>query len=150
MVKRLALLKASTVAESFPDKWVLGADTDVILDGRVLGKPASKLDAEQLLETIQGRSHLVWGGFALLNKTLALTHVEVHVSRVTMTTMDRATIRAYVETGEPLDKAGAYAVQGIGAMLVQSIEGSYTNVVGLNLEALMLALLKYNILSLTE
>jgi septum formation protein len=137
MVKRLAEAKARFVAQKHPGAWVLGADTDVVLDGEILGKPQDAQDAEKMLAKIQGREHLVWGGFAILNQARGITHVEAHLSRVQIAPLNERVIRSYVATGEPLDKAGAYAVQGLGAAFISRIEGSYTNVVGLNLEAVL-------------
>jgi len=140
MVKRLARLKAKEVAAREPEAWVIGADTDVVVDGRVLGKPRDGQEAERLLREIQGRAHTVWGAFAVLYLARNIEHVEAHQSVVEMAAMDESLIKAYVLSGEPADKAGAYAVQGLGAGLVCRIVGSYTNVVGLNLAAVLRAL----------
>ena len=146
VVRRLAELKAREVGRNNKSAWIIGADTVVVIDGRILGKPESAGDAERMLGIIQGRRHEVWGGFSLLNSALGAVHVEAHRSLVQMIAMDEAFIRRYVESGEPLDKAGAYAIQGIGASLVSAVEGSYTNVVGLNIAALMTALRRFDLL----
>lgn len=147
VVRRFALDKARAVATSFPDTWVLGADTDVSVDGVILGKPTDAKDAERLLAKIQGRKHEVWGAFALVNAKLKIEHVESGVSLVHISPLDPETISRYVKTGEPMDKAGAYAVQGIGAHFISSIEGSYTNVVGLDLTRVIAAFKQFSIVS---
>lgn len=145
LAKRLALEKASAVAALHLDAWVLGADTDVSLDGKILGKPLDAADARRMLQTIQGRTHQVWGGFAIVNLSRRVEHCEAHCTLVEMESMDEASIEWYVATSEPLDKAGAYGAQGIGAQFIRSINGSYTNVVGLPINAVMRALKKFGI-----
>ena len=128
-VTRLAGAKAAAVAPRFPDRVVIGADTVVVIDGAVLGKPADDAAAVGMLGRLSGHGHDVLTGVALHLGARALGGVEV--TRVTFAALDDARIRWYVETGETGDKAGAYAVQGIGSRFVERIEGSYTNVVGL-------------------
>jgi septum formation protein len=135
MVERLALEKARIVAQQYPDAWVIGADTTVVIDGKILGKPEDEKDAEAMLLTIQGRTQSVLGGLALVNLQKDIVRVESHESLVDIAPMTIDEIRRYVKSGEPMDKAGSYAVQGIGAYIVDKITGSYTNVVGLNLTA---------------
>ncbi len=137
MVERLAFVKASAVAVSYPDSFVLGADTTVCIGGVSLGKPESVEEACQMLRTIQGKTHEVWGGIAVVHHTKKVRECWSHVTRVTMAPMDEETIRDYVASGEPMDKAGSYAIQGLGLRFVSSIEGSYSNVVGLNLTTVM-------------
>ena len=143
MVERLALAKAKVVAELNPGAWVLGADTTVVLAGEIIGKPLDATDAERMLAKLQGRAHLVYTAFSLVKGQI--THTECHKSEVEIVPMSPAEIERYVKTGEPLDKAGAYAAQGIGAHLVAAIRGSYTNVVGLDLSATIRALKKFKI-----
>ncbi len=140
MAKRLALAKAHSIAILHPSAWVIGADTDVYIDDHILGKPSDKPDALRLLQTIQGRTHSVWGAFAVICLDANTSYVEAEETRVTMSPMDSAAIERYVLSGEPMDKAGAYAAQGIGAQFIERVEGSFTNVVGLNICALMRAL----------
>ena len=142
MVRRLSLLKASVGAESNPNTWVLGADTIVVLDGLILGKPADKKEARWMLEKIQGRWHEVWGGFSFVHRSKNINYTESHMSKVKIIPLSSDEIDSYIETGEPMDKAGAYAIQGIGASIVSEVNGSYTNVVGLNLSAVISALRK--------
>jgi septum formation protein len=142
MVERLALVKAEAVAVSHPDAFVIGADTTVEVDGESLGKPESPEDACRMLGMIQGRSHNVWGGIAVLHRGRQISRIWSHVTEVHMRSMTAREIARYVETGEPMDKAGSYAIQGIGLQFVDSVQGSYSNVVGLNIAALMLALVE--------
>lgn len=142
MVLRLARAKANLISQHFKQDWVLGADTTVVLDGQILGKPADKAEAKRMLTCLQARSHLVWGGFCVINKKLGVEHVESHCSEVTMRSLSADFVSKYVESGEPMDKAGSYAIQGIGASIVQSVSGSYSNVVGLNLSACLQVLQK--------
>lgn len=147
LVERLAFEKAQEVARKLQQAWVLGADTVVVLDGQILGKPLDRADAARMLSLIQGRQHQVFGGIALLNSQHNVKEVQSHVSEVEIVKLDPRQIEAYIESGEPLDKAGSYAIQGIGAALVAQVAGSYTNVVGLNLSATMNLLSKYNLVS---
>jgi septum formation protein len=137
MVERLALLKASTVSAMQQSAYVVGADTTVFIDGQSLGKPESDVDAFEMLMRIQGRTHQVWGGIAIVQEQRAISRVWSHVTEVTMRPMSKQEVFAYVATKEPLDKAGSYAIQGIGLQFVDSIHGSYSNVVGLNVAALL-------------
>jgi len=112
---------------------VLVADTSVIVDGRILGKPAGRDEARAMITHLSGRDHDVWTRFAIASGDApdALLHAETVRTRVTFRVLDDDEIAAYADTGEGLDKAGAYAIQGIGAFAVARIEGSYSNVVGL-------------------
>jgi septum formation protein len=128
-VRRLAQAKAGAVASRRPGSTVLGADTVVVLDGRILGKPRDERDAAAMLRTLSGREHLVVTGVALIRNGAA--RVEVAATRVRMSSLTDQDIEWYVESGEPMDKAGAYAIQGLASRFVDSITGSYSNVVGL-------------------
>ncbi len=128
-VLRLAEGKARAVAARFPDHAVLGADTTVVVDGHVLGKPADAADAVAMLRRLQGRAHEVLTGVALV--TGGQAQVVLEATRVWFGPMTDAEIAVYVATGEPMDKAGAYGIQGWAARYVTRIEGSYSNVVGL-------------------
>lgn len=130
---RLARSKAETIARRHPEQWVLGADTTVIVDDQFLGKPADEQEACAMLAQISGRWHTVVTGYCLLNEAQQRNYTGYAESKVFIRPLSEAQIRAYVHTGEPMDKAGAYAIQGIGASLVLKVEGSYTNVVGLPL-----------------
>ena len=122
---------------------VLVADTSVIDDGAILGKPADADEAETMIARLAGRTHEVWTRFAIgrvHGEEIRLAHAETVITRVTFRALTPARIRAYAESGEGLDKAGGYAVQGLGAGIVARIEGSYTNVVGLPACELIVAL----------
>jgi septum formation protein len=128
----VALTKARAVArQQTSPAVVLGADTEVVLDGRYLGKPADIPDALRMLRALRGRTHEVITGVALVEAPGSREETAAVVTRVTMTKATDEDLAAYVATGEPLDKAGAYAVQGLGSRLIDRIDGCYTNVVGL-------------------
>ena len=135
MVERLAEAKARAVAElSEPQVVVLGSDTAVVLDGDILGKPRDPEHALALLRRLTGRIHQVLTGVALVTERGARAHVLSVESRVRMRPASEEELRAYVATGEGLDKAGAYALQGGGRRFVESVEGSESNVIGLPLD----------------
>lgn len=142
MVERLAVIKAAAVAEQHHDAFVIGADTTVCIDGEVLGKPESFDEACSMLRKIQGRTHEVLGGISIINRSQGLEIKWSHSTKVTMAKMSEEVIARYVRSGEPMDKAGSYAIQGLGLQFVDTVEGSYSNVVGLNISALMIELLK--------
>lgn len=120
-------------AKAFPGYAVLGADTIVFLDGRVYGKPKDGEEAKAMLRALAGREHEVATGIAWVHAGEVFTDVET--TRVFFAPLTEEAIDAYVKTGEPLDKAGAYAIQGRAAQFIESIEGSFSNVVGLPLYA---------------
>ncbi|MGF0015463.1 Maf family protein [Mitsuokella jalaludinii] len=128
-----AVRKAKAVAEAFQGDAVLGADTIVFLDGRVYGKPKDGEEAKAMLRALAGREHEVATGIAWVHAGEVFTDVET--TRVFFAPLTEEAIDAYVKTGEPLDKAGAYAIQGRAAQFIESIEGSFSNVVGLPLYA---------------
>jgi septum formation protein len=129
--KRLAEEKAGIVSSLFPDHWVLGADTVVVLGGKIMGKPADSQQAKRFLRLLSGKTHRVITGFCLKNRVLNHSFCRSVSTRVSFKSLSLEEIAWYVQTGEPLDKAGAYAIQGRGAFCVKKIQGSYTNVVGL-------------------
>ena len=130
----LALDKARAVAARNGEGVVLGADTIVVIDGQALGKPAGPDEARAMLRRLRGREHEVITGVAVVDARTGRSEATAVVSRVRMTEYGEAEIEAYVATDEPLDKAGAYAIQGRGGALVAGLEGSFSNVVGLPLE----------------
>ena len=138
-VTRLSRAKADAVVPRADGDVVLAADTTVVLGGRIFEKPTSPAHAVEMLEQLQGQTHEVLTAVAVAQDG-RMEHA-LDRSRVTFRPNDRATLEAYVATGEPLDKAGAYAAQGAGGMFIDSIHGSYTNVVGLPL-ALLYEMLK--------
>jgi septum formation protein len=134
-VQRLARDKAFEVRARLAAEparpWVLAADTIVLIDGSVLGKPRDDAHAERMLEQLSGRTHRVLTAMCLCEAGNARSLERLMVSEVRFRELDRATIAAYVKSGEGRDKAGSYAIQGLGAGLVREIAGSYTNVVGM-------------------
>ncbi|WP_375760481.1 Maf family protein [Corallococcus exercitus] len=129
-VHRLAVEKARTVATRHPDAWVLAADTTVALGSELLGKPRDAAEARRMLTRLSGQVHEVFTGIAVAGRAQAS---EVVRTQVTFRTLSQDEIAWYADTGEPLDKAGAYAIQGKGGFLVQGIDGSPSNVIGLPL-----------------
>lgn len=144
IVKHISLSKAYAAANmAAPEDIVLTADTMVFLDGRALGKPAGEADAFATLSALSGRTHTVSTGVTLLQGNRTLTEAET--TRVTFAPLDGDTIRAYLRTGEPMDKAGSYGIQGYGALLIEGIEGDFFNVMGLPLRRLSRMLAKFGV-----
>jgi septum formation protein len=131
---RLATEKAEAVAVKHPDKMVLGADTVVIVGREVLGKPVDGADADRMLRMLRDHSHQVSTGIALVTRGKIMTHVEN--TTVVVREITDAEIQDYIASGEPMDKAGAYAIQGRASRWISRIEGDYFNVVGLPVAAL--------------
>ena len=132
-VKRLARTKAGKAATCNPRRWVLGADTVVVLDGAVLGKPKDPREAKHMLNRLSGREHEVITGYCIMRSVPEIMREGAATTRVRFKDLSPAEIRRYIRTGEPFDKAGGYAIQGKAAFMVREIIGSYTNVVGLPL-----------------
>jgi septum formation protein len=132
-VKRLARNKALAIAHQYPDAWVLGADTIVVIDDLILGKPKNKTQARQMLERLSGRKHEVFTGFSLSRTASRVTKTKVIRSAVQFKPLSKEEMEWYISCDEPYDKAGGYAVQGKGAYFIKAIRGSYTNVIGLPL-----------------
>ncbi len=126
---RLAEAKAHAILRLHPESTVIGADTTVTIGGELLGKPRDAADATRMLQLLRNRTHQVTTGVAVLTATATLTAAET--THVTMANISDAAIAAYIATGEPMDKAGAYAIQGRAARWIPHIAGDYTNVVGL-------------------
>jgi septum formation protein len=134
IVLRLAKEKARDVAGSYPEALVIGADTIVVLSESVLGKPKDEEHAKSMLKMLSGRKHKVYTGVAIVfNGSIYTDHC---VTEVTFDSMTEEEIGEYIATGEPMDKAGAYGIQGFGAKFIHSIEGDYFNVMGLPLNML--------------
>jgi septum formation protein len=128
-VRRLARQKAETAFAAHPNAVALGADTIVVISGEIMGKPRDAQDAIRMLRLLSGREHEVLTGVAIVAARGVI--VEVARTRVWVNPLNDAEIEDYVATGEPLDKAGAYAIQGLGSRFIDRIQGSYSNVVGL-------------------
>jgi septum formation protein len=132
-VLRLAEEKARCAARQRPRSWVLGADTIVVIEGTILGKPAGRDEAREMLRRLSGQTHTVFTGFCLLNEETRTAMSRAVTALVCFRQLADDEIAWYLQTPEPYDKAGAYAVQGKGAFFIREIQGSYTNVMGLPL-----------------
>lgn len=132
-VQELALLKAGAVFKQTKsrDTLIIAADTIVCADGKILGKPADKEDAFKMLSELSGKCHSVFTGICVMSSKNAFSVCKNVETKVYFKNLTEEKIRAYVNTGEPMDKAGAYGIQGLGALLVDRIDGDYLNVVGL-------------------
>ena len=139
-VLRLSKEKSSAVSRNNPDAWVLGADTVVIIDGEVIGKPGTQNEARAMLARLSGREHQVITGFTIVNKSADVMITDAVESFVIFKEISEDEMDWYVKTKEPYDKAGGYAVQGMAAFFIREIRGSYTNVVGLPLTEVVTAL----------
>jgi len=141
-VIRLSKDKATDVARlpGQDGRWFIGSDTVVVRDNSILGKPADAMQAQQMLKSLSGRGHRVISGYAVFDRETGQTISDAVITRVFFKELTDQEITGYILTGEPFDKAGAYAIQGIGSFMVPSIEGSYTNVVGLPLCEVIAAL----------
>ena len=133
---RVALDKARTAAKKFSSGVIIAADTIVVLEGVILGKPADAADAERMLKMLSGQMHTVITGLAVMDAGAGKALTRTAITRVWFRNLSPERITSYVASGEPLDKAGAYGIQGKGALLVERIEGCYFNVVGLPLPLL--------------
>ena len=132
-VRRLSRNKAMAIAQKNPDAWVLGADTIVVIDDLILGKPKNKKQAREMLDRLSDREHKVFTGFTLAHVATKVYKTKVIRSTVQFKKISPEEMEWYVSCDEPYDKAGGYAVQGKGAYFIKSIRGSYTNVIGLPL-----------------
>ena len=144
---RAASDKAAAVSRRHGDAWVLGADTVVVHEGRLLGKPLDSSEALAFLRRLSGCSHFVHTGFCLLLREKNISVRRLVTTEVHFTPFDEAVAAAYVASGEPLDKAGAYGIQGIGSFLVERIEGSCSNVIGLPLAEVVEELLRHGVVT---
>ncbi len=131
IVQHWAKAKASDVTGKFPDRPVLGADTMVFQNSKLLGKPKDKNEAFQMLSSLSGEWHTVFGGVALFWQSRNISFAFAEPTRVKFREISSEEIKAYIATGEPMDKAGSYGIQGQGSVLVERIEGCYFNVMGL-------------------
>ena len=143
-VLRVAGAKAQEVSRSHPDRWVLAADTVVVIDDRVLGKPRDRGEAEAMLTALSNREHQVLTAYSILKGSSLQKREGVVITRVLFKALSAEEIRWYIRSGEPFDKAGGYAVQGRGAFMIREVHGSYTNVVGLPLCEVLEALRELN------
>ena len=130
-VVRLAQAKAKEVANAYPESWVIAADTIVCIGGSILGKPNNRQEALEMLRCLSGQEHWVLTGFSVCHLGKGRAGKEAVQTAVKMKDLTPAEMEWYVQTGESFDKAGGYAIQGTGSFMIESIRGSYTNVVGL-------------------
>jgi septum formation protein len=148
-VRTLSEAKADDISNIYPDKWIIGADTIVLKDGTILGKPGSRDDARSMLKQLSGRTHHVFTGYTICCKANNRKFSETIKTEVLFKNLTDDEIEWYIHTKEPFDKAGAYAIQGLGTFLVKSINGSYTNVVGLPVCEVIEFLIKEGVLGLS-
>ena len=149
-VLRLAKEKALDVASNSKDSWIIAADTIVLIDGEILGKPAGEKEACEMLLKLSGREHKVITGFCIFDTDTGESFREHVETTVAIKKLAEEEIRGYIKTGEPFDKAGSYAIQGDGSFMVKEIKGSYTNVVGLPISELIEALDRLGAVSLFD
>lgn len=147
-VKALAEQKAKDIAKKYPESWVIGADTIVLIDNTILGKPSGKDEARRMLKQLSGKSHHVLTGYTICSEKQSVSFTDMVKTEVTFKTLSEEEIEWYIHTDEPFDKAGAYAIQGLGTFLVKRINGSYTNVVGLPVCEVIEFLIQHNIVGL--
>ncbi|MGI9535192.1 MAG: Maf family protein [Thermodesulfobacteriota bacterium] len=142
-------LKALSVSDHLSDCYfALSADTVVVKNGYVLGKPVNEADAERMLKLLSGTTHKVITGFTIIDSDKQPLHTEAVTTLVDVKKLADWEIEGYIKTREPMDKAGAYGIQGIGSFMIEKIEGSYTNVVGLPVSQVVYTLNNLNIIKL--
>jgi septum formation protein len=147
---RMARIKGEDIASRHPGKVILSADTIVVQDRDILGKPRDKAEAMAMLASLSGGWHEVVTGFCVLRDEDGLAVCRTVSTRVHMATNPHDMLAAYIATGEPMDKAGAYGIQGVGAFLVDEVQGSYTNVVGLPLRSVLNILLEIGAIGVAD
>jgi len=145
LVRRISITKAKSVAQRHQDAVIIAADTIGVIGKKLLGKPHTADEAGKMLAQISGKSHEVITGFTILDTVTNKIMTGTVSTKVYIKKLTQQEIAAYVQTGEPLDKAGAYGIQGRGAVIVEKIEGDYYNVMGLPLSALTEALIEFGI-----
>lgn len=149
-VKRLAAAKARAAQVTEDDSWILSADTAVVINGTILGKPGSSEEAVIMLTKLAAHRHEVWTGFCLLNHQRNIFVCHAIRTEVRFADWPPEICRAYAATNEPLDKAGAYGIQGIGSFMIQEISGSYSNVVGLPLAEVLAEMIRLEIIEVAR
>lgn len=148
--QRMAMAKVESIATAHPEACIIAADTVVALGTTIFGKPAHQQEALTILKTLQGQTHLVITGLAVVCRQRAIEEATTVTSQVTFDTFSDPVLQAYIDSGDPMDKAGAYGIQGQGAFLVRSITGSWSNVVGLPVNTLVRTLLRLDLLQITN
>ncbi|OGI83132.1 septum formation protein Maf [Candidatus Nomurabacteria bacterium RIFCSPLOWO2_01_FULL_33_17] len=137
--------KAESVANDNPDAIVIGADTFIAFEDKVLGKPHTKERAKEMLSILSGKQHFIITGFTIIEKSSGKLISKAVESKILLKNLTEKEIEDYIATGEPLDKAGAYAVQGLGANLIEKIEGDYSNILGLPVDEVLEALKEFEV-----
>ncbi len=149
-VKELAFLKADSIAFIHNDSWIIGADTIVVVQDQILGKPQSKSNAKEMLNRLNNKVHSVYTGFCIMNRKKEIILKKSVETKVYFKELSYEEINFYINTDEPFDKAGGYGIQGIGSFIVKSISGSYTNVVGLPVCEVVETLMELNIIQFKD
>jgi septum formation protein len=149
-VMRLAEAKALEVGSRYPDCWVIAADTIVYINGSILGKPRNSKEAMEMLRRLSGQEHWVLTGFSVRHLAKGIGDQEAVQTAVKVKTLSPVEVEWYIQTGEPFDKAGGYAIQGVGSFMIESIRGSYTNVVGLPLCELIQMLNRFGAITIAD
>ena len=144
LVKNLAFEKAKSVSKLVEDAIIIAADTVVVYNDQILGKPKNKKEAKKMLEELSSQKHQVITGVVVFDSQSGENYSEHNITEVKMTALNEQEINNYIETGEPLDKAGAYAIQGLGGLFIEEIKGSYYSVMGLPIHQLAKLLDKFN------
>ncbi|UCD79377.1 MAG: septum formation inhibitor Maf, partial [Desulfobacterales bacterium] len=148
-VKYLAESKAQDISRKYPDSWVIGADTIVFINDNILGKPTSSDEARRMLKILNDTTHQVVTGYCICHQNKPCSFSETVKTDVRFKKLTQKEIEWYINSGEPFDKAGGYAIQGLGMFLVKRINGSYTNVVGLPVCEVLDYLIKHEVVELT-
>jgi septum formation protein len=149
-VQELATAKARDIAQKHPKSWVIGADTIVLINETILGKPRSKNQARAMLQQLSGKTHQVLTGYCICCESRQVLFSETVTTSVLFKQLSEDEIEWYIGSDEPFDKAGAYAIQGLGTFLVKAINGSYTNVVGLPVCEVIEFLIKQGVMRLRK
>jgi len=145
LARRLSSEKAKAVAKKYRNALIIAADTFIVHRDNLMGKPHTEKEALRMLSVLNGRSHSVITGFTIIDTASRKTLSRSVETKVWFRKLTKRELASYVKTGEPLDKAGAYAIQGLGSLMVEKIEGDYFNVIGLPLSSLVGALKKFGI-----
>lgn len=149
-VARLAHIKGQDIASRYPEAVVISADTIVVRDDQILGKPVDQAHALDMLLSLSGRWHEVMTGYCILHAGQGVSHCQTITSQVYMPPSPQEMLAAYVATGDPMDKAGAYGIQSVGAFLIGEVRGSYTNVVGLPVREVLDTLLSIKAIGVSD
>lgn len=145
LIENLAYQKAKEVADRLSEGLIIGADTIVILKNNILGKPKDTEDAKRMLEMLSGKTHKVLTAVCVIDKDEDKTLINSCISKVTFKKLAKEEIEAYIQTKEPMDKAGSYGIQAYGSLFVEKVEGCYNNIVGLPLNLLYEMLKAFNV-----